>query len=119
MKHPEQQLQKACVFWLEMQRRMGRLTYFHVPNGSYKSKKAAWIMKQQGLRAGVPDLVIGFPGGNAIFVEMKAPKTGRISAVQKEMHEELTLMGFEVHVCNSLDQLMNAVSPHLTTTSQT
>lgn len=93
---------------------MGRLSYFHVPNGTYKSKKTAWIMKEQGLRAGVPDLVILFPGGRTIFVELKA-KTGRMSDVQKMFHEELTLMGFAVHICRSLDELMNAVTERKTT----
>lgn len=106
MKRPEQILQKNCVIWLEMQRRMGRLTYFHVPNGQHKTKKMAWIMKGQGLRAGVPDLVLGFPGGRTIFVELKTG-TVRVSQVQKEFHEELTRMGFEVHVVRSLDELMN------------
>lgn len=110
MKRPEQQLQKACVIWLELQRRAGRLTYFHVPNGTYKSKRTAWIMKEQGLRPGVPDLVICFKGGRTIFVELKAAKGGKVSEAQKMFHEELTLMGFDVHICRSLDELMNAVT---------
>lgn len=106
MKRPEQILQKACVVWLELQRRMGRLNYYHVPNGTYRSKKMAWIMKQQGLRAGVPDLVLLFPGGRTIFVELKS-RYGKPSPAQKEFHEELRLMGFEVHIVKTLDELMN------------
>lgn len=99
-------LQKACVVWLELMRRQKKLNYFHVPNGQYKSKKMAWIMKEQGLRAGVPDLVLLFPGGRTIFVEMKA-RYGTLSTMQKIFHEDLKLMGFEVHVVKDLDALMN------------
>lgn len=106
---PEQELQKSCVIWLEMQRRVGKLTYFHVPNGGKRSKREAWILKGLGVRAGVPDLVIGFPGGRTLYVELKAPTGSSVSQAQKEFHEELTRMGFVVNIVRTLDQLMNAV----------
>lgn len=106
MKRPEQLLQKACVVWLELMRRQKKLNYYHVPNGQYRSKRMAWVMKEQGLRAGVPDLVLLFPGGRTIFVELKSPH-GTLSTMQKIFHEELRLMGFEVHTVKTLDHLMN------------
>lgn len=105
-KRPEQELQKSCVIWLEVQRKLGRLTYFHVPNGGYRSKREAWALKLMGVRAGIPDLVIGLPKGRLIFVELKADK-GRVSEIQKEIHAELGTYGFDVHTVKSLEELMN------------
>lgn len=44
--------------------------------------------------SGVPDRIILLPGGRVHFVEMKRPKGGRLSAMQKWWRDVLTGMGF-------------------------
>lgn len=44
--------------------------------------------------AGVPDRIVLLPGGRVIFVEMKRPKGGRRSALQKWWAHELIDRGF-------------------------
>lgn len=44
--------------------------------------------------AGVPDRIVLLPGGRVVFVEMKRPKGGRLSALQKWWAHELTDRGF-------------------------
>ncbi len=112
---PEQQLQMACVEWLELQRRMKKLSYFSVPNGGKKSKLTGWILKLMGQRAGIPDLVLLFPGARTLFVELKIPRSYP-SPEQKEIHEELRFFGFEVHVLRSLDALIQLVQEKKGTT---
>lgn len=51
--------------------------------------------------AGMPDRLVCLPGGNAIFVETKRPKGGRLSHIQRYRHKELRLMGFDVRVINT------------------
>lgn len=51
--------------------------------------------------AGMPDRLVCIPGGNAIFVETKRPKGGRLSHIQRYRHKELRLMGFDVRVINT------------------
>ncbi|MCZ8518870.1 VRR-NUC domain-containing protein [Paenibacillus mucilaginosus] len=50
--------------------------------------------------AGVPDRICLFPGGRAIFVELKAPG-GQPRPLQRKRHEELRGLGFEVLVIDT------------------
>lgn len=44
--------------------------------------------------SGVPDRIILLPGGRVHFVEMKRPKGGRLSAMQKWWRKTLEGLGF-------------------------
>lgn len=44
--------------------------------------------------AGVPDRIVLLPGGRIAFVEMKRPKGGRLSAMQKWWADKLRALGF-------------------------
>lgn len=45
--------------------------------------------------AGVPDRIVLLPGGKVIFVELKRPKGGVISARQKWWADKLRVLGFD------------------------
>lgn len=57
--------------------------------------------KAEGVSTGFPDLILCLPNARAVFLEMKAPKTGRVSDKQRERHTELRALGFEVAVATS------------------
>lgn len=44
--------------------------------------------------SGVPDRIVLLPGGRVVFVELKRPKGGRRSALQKWWASELMALGF-------------------------
>jgi hypothetical protein len=44
--------------------------------------------------SGVPDRIVLLPGGRIYFVELKRPKDGKLSALQRKWREWLTLLGF-------------------------
>lgn len=44
--------------------------------------------------AGAPDRIVLLPGGRVIFVEVKRPKSGRVSPRQKWFAEQLQVLGF-------------------------
>lgn len=48
--------------------------------------------------AGVPDRIILLPGGHIAFAELKRPKGGRLSSLQKWWGERLSAMGFDYWV---------------------
>jgi len=50
--------------------------------------------------AGVPDRLVLFPGGRAIFVELKAPGK-KPTPLQQAQHKKLTTLGFQVEVLDS------------------
>lgn len=55
--------------------------------------------------AGMPDRMVCLPGGRVIFIELKRPKGGRLSALQKAKHRELRRLGFDVRVVNTTEQV--------------
>lgn len=48
--------------------------------------------------SGVPDRIILLPGGRILFAELKRPKGGKLSALQKIWHKWLRALGFTVFV---------------------
>ena len=46
-------------------------------------------------RAGVPDRIVLLPGGRVVFVELKRPKDGVLSELQKWWAKKLMALGFE------------------------
>jgi hypothetical protein len=89
----EHQEQCLLIDWMELQHPSVRL--FAVPNGSYKGIQARVKAKKEGLRSGVPDLMI--PAWK-LFIEMKKKKGGRLSENQKDWAEYLESVGYTVIV---------------------
>lgn len=50
---------------------------------------------------GVPDRLVLLPGGRCVFVELKRPKYGKLSAVQVAQQNRLASMGFDVRVLST------------------
>jgi len=105
----EDQIQKACVYWLHIQEAQGRLAFFAVPNGGKRSAATGALLKATGTRAGVPDITILFPSAKALFVELKAPK-GTLQPSQKEWRDKLQGYGFAWGEARSLEDLIALVS---------
>ena len=54
---------------------------------------------------GVPDRIILLPGGSIIFVELKRPKGGRESPMQKWWRRRLLDLGFDHWIVRNYDDL--------------
>lgn len=52
---------------------------------------------------GIPDLYLFRPGA-ALWIELKRPRTGRLSVHQKARHAELRRCGRAAHVIRSFDE---------------
>lgn len=101
---PEQGIQRAVVEYLRIMENLGELTFFHVPNGGRRSRTEGRIFKGLGVRAGVPDLVVLFPGGRTAFIEIKAPN-GRLSAAQKAFRNTAENLGFPFLEARGVDEV--------------
>lgn len=77
-----------------------------IPNGGSRDGREAMNLKTQGVLAGMPDLIILLPSGEAIFIEMKA-KAGIISAVQVGIGHHLDALGHDVIVAHSAEDALN------------
>jgi VRR-NUC domain len=95
---PESAVQKAVFQHLAAR---GCGFAFHVPNGGWRSPIEAAILKGQGVRPGVPDLIViknGFP----FALELKA-EGGRLSTAQSEAIEAMKAAGADVGIAHGLD----------------
>lgn len=114
MRHRESNLQKACVTWFRYQFPGLRNMLFAVPNGGYRSKVEAGIMKAEGVVPGVSDLILLVPMGGygALCLEMKDAK-GKQSKSQREWQLETEKVGNKYAVCRSIIEFMNVVNEYL------
>jgi len=62
----------------------------------------------RGSVAGTPDLLVLMPRGRAVFFELKSP-SGRVAGVQLAWHENARLLGHEVYVCRTVDEVIAAL----------
>ena len=92
----------------EQIRFVGRVRHFHpgilifaIPNGGGRNPQEATRLKEEGVLAGIPDLMIPEPRGNynGMFIEMKRVKGGRTSQEQATMIERLRDRGYNTVVC--------------------
>jgi len=96
--------QAALIAWRDMLAprypNLGML--FAIPNGGLRSKREAARLVAEGVRAGVPDLILLVPrrGYHALLIEMKTSR-GVLSPEQRAFLSEAANRGYLVTVCRS------------------
>lgn len=108
----ESMLQRECVQWFRVVFPMYLI--FSVPNGGSRNKLEAKRMKDEGVLAGVADLVIlknGIRSG-ALFIEMKHG-ANRQSIAQKEFEKYCIANDYQYNVCKSLEEFQTITEKYL------
>ena len=88
--------------------------YCAIPNGAHLAGDAQarfrqiGALKGDGLKIGAPDLVCVWNGGGK-FLEVKRPKTGRVSDDQQKVHEYLGAVGWPVAIVKSVEDAVAAL----------
>ena len=100
-RQPEAADQRAVIEHLAWRARPGVFA-FHVPNGGWRSRVEGAILKAIGTVAGVPDIVCIFQG-RVYALELKAGR-GRLTDVQRVVHERLREAGANVAIAHGIDQ---------------
>ncbi len=94
--------QEALFEWAGYQLgRMPELEYMHhVPNGGKRDAATAIALKRQGVKAGVPDIVLPAvrAGYHGLYIELKAGKN-TTTGNQKRWLEFLRQQGYFTAVC--------------------
>lgn len=93
---------------------------FAIPNGGKRQRVIAAKLKAEGVKSGVPDLMLPVARGNyhGLFVEMKR-KDGKESPNQKVWRERLIAENYQAIVCHSWLEAKDAIifylnlQPHL------
>jgi len=78
----ESDIQIACNDYLTFLSNTHTFRHFHVPNEGKRSIYYHAKMKRMGLKSGCPDLIIEYPEGKILYIELKTKK-GRLSDSQK------------------------------------
>lgn len=90
LEHDEQ---KDFIRWFR--RAYPGVLIYAIPNGGKRGKREAQKLKAEGVVPGIPDMHVPQWG---LWVEMKRQKSGRVSPVQKEVHQQLKDIGQTVLV---------------------
>lgn len=114
-RHIESHLQRNCFTWFRLQYPHLRLLLFAVPNGGFRNKKEAGIMKAEGVTAGVADVILLKPSGvyASLCVEFKTEE-GRQQATQKEWQNAAEGAGNKYVIIRSFDAFKEEVEKYLT-----
>jgi hypothetical protein len=105
-RHAEHDLQASCMTWL-------RYTYpevwgvtFAVPNGGRRDAATAGLLRAEGVKAGVADIVCLWHG--VLCIEMKT-RSGRQSPEQRTFQKAVQATGGEYVICRSLDEFRDVM----------
>lgn len=86
----------------------------HIPNGGSRDYIEAKRLKEQGLKAGVPDLCLPVPRGiyHGLYLELKTDK-GKLSDSQEWWLERLRQQGYYAIVCHGWHSAVQVVESYL------
>lgn len=89
---------------------------YHVPNGGHRVKAVAAKLKAQGVKAGIPDLVLPMARGGffGLYIEFKATvEPAPVSASQRDCLRRLSEQGYLAIVCRGHFDAMEQLRAYL------
>lgn len=110
----EHTLQSRCVRWFRLTHPTMVHNLFAVPNGGYRTKTTAALMKGEGQLAGVADLILLKRKGScgALLLEAKV-KGNYQSETQREWQKRIEADGYIYKIFHSLDEFIIIVNEYL------
>lgn len=93
---------------------------FAIPNGGFRTKRTAALLKRTGTKAGVPDLCLPVPRGGfcGLYIEMKRRAGGVVAPAQREWHTRLRMYGHMVEVCRGHEEAIAVLRDYLAADGQ-
>ena len=87
---------------------------FHVPNGGKRNAREAASLKRQGVKSGVPDLVLPIPRGiyHGAYIEMKI-NNNKTTENQKIWIKQLKEQGYFVAVCYGWQEASEVIEDYM------
>lgn len=113
--------QEALFTWAAYNTaKMPELEYMHhVPNGGKRDKATAIALKRQGVKAGVPDIVLPAPKGeyHGLYIELKAGQNTATKS-QKDFLEYLRQQGYYTAICYGWQKAAELIEQYLLHTQE-
>lgn len=113
-RHIESRIQENCVRWFRLQYPQLAKNLIAIPNGGWRGKIEAGIMKAEGVMPGAADLFLFVPNSqyHGMGIEMKTP-TGRQQETQKQWQAAIEAQGYKYHLCRGFDDFMEVIQNYL------
>jgi len=97
----EKHEQVALAAWLDFH----GVVWTHVPNGGSRDRREASNLKRQGVRAGIPDVLVFShaplrPDARGVAIELKRERGGRTSAEQRAWLDRMTGLGWVTYIAH-------------------
>jgi hypothetical protein len=103
--HPtEHQFQSSLCELLTIQGR-DDMIWFAIPNGGHRHIAVARMMKDEGVKRGIPDMAFLLPEGQTAWLELKA-RGGRLSPDQKAFRDKAKNLGHVWGLAETFDEAM-------------
>ena len=93
-----------------------KILWCHVPNGGHRRKIVAASLKRQGVKSGVPDVLIFAPIQAAI--ELKRKSGGSVSANQRKWLDALNDAGWETYTARGADKAIEWLTERVKKTAE-
>lgn len=113
-RHEEHNLQTACVNWFRYQYPTFSKMLIAVPNGGRRDAITGAMLKAEGVKAGVADILFLKPNSkyHGLCIELKTPK-GRQSEAQKRWQRSVELLGYRYVILRSIDEFIDEINDYL------
>lgn len=87
---------------------------FAIPNGGKRSKKVAMELKQEGVRPGVPDMMLAVAKGgyHGLFIELKKIG-GKAQPNQKKWQSMLRAQGYKSEIIEGWEDAIKEIREYL------
>ena len=113
----EHQIQSALVDWWQLQHKVYGLpefALFAIPNGGARSAATGAMLKREGVRKGVPDLLLAVPSKayHGMFIELKAGKN-KETMEQKKFLDFAEKQGYIACVSNNWEDVRKKIEAYL------
>ena len=93
-----------------------KFLWCHVPNGGHRRKIVAASLKRQGVKSGVPDVLIFAPIQAAI--ELKRKSGGSVSANQRKWLDALGNAGWNTYIARGADKAIEWLTERVKKTTE-
>jgi hypothetical protein len=108
--------QEAIFQWARLQENVHTelKLLFAIPNGGSRHKLEAYSLKRQGVKSGLPDMMLPIARENyhGLFIELKVGKN-KTSESQNYWLEQLEKQGYRVHICYGFEQTRETILEYL------
>lgn len=86
-----------------------------IPNGGKRDIRVAIKLKEEGVKAGVPDIFLPLPRGgkHGLFIELKRRKYGRVSPEQLYWLDALMREEYACSVCHGREMARDVILDYL------